>query len=381
MNKGLDVAVVGGSAAGLLTAGILARAGRAVEVFERATRPDPIRRTLIVTDALRPLLGSAADEATVNEINRFELFADGRVATIELERPDLIVERARVVTALADSARAAGACISYGTRFLGLQGSNYGVGLALRPNGGEPRAIVSDVVVGADGANSKVARAAGWPPQPTVPLVQAIVEMPTGMAADTSRVWFRPDDTPYFYWLVPESDSRGALGVIGEDGATTRRRLDRFLEEHGFKALGYQGAVIPAYERWIPVREKVGSGEVYLVGDAAGQVKVSTVGGLVTGLKGAAAVADAILDGGSDRALTRLRRELNLHLLIRRAMHDFDQDDYCFVLDQLNDAAKRSLGTHDRDDASKILWSLLRNRPQLLLRGIRSLLLRSPVRR
>ena len=40
---------------------------------------------------------------------------------------------------------------------------------------------------------------------------------------------------------------------------------------------------------------RVGAGNVYLVGDAAGQVKVSTVGGTVTGLRGAQAVALAIL--------------------------------------------------------------------------------------
>jgi flavin-dependent dehydrogenase len=318
-------------------------------------------------------VGDEIEPAVMNEINRFELFADGRVASIDLARPDLIVERAKVIDILAAKALDAGARVSYGTRFLGISEGSGGIEVSLTSDK-ESRTVTAPIVVGADGTNSKVARAAGWPEQPTVPLVQAIVKMPSDLASDTTRVWFRPQDTPYFYWLVPESPSRAALGVIGEDGAATRRRLDRFLDEHDLKAISYQGAKIPAYQRWIPVHERLGSGDVYLVGDAAGQVKVSTVGGLVTGLRGASAVAGSILNGNGARELSSLRRELNIHLLIRRAMHRFTQDDYCYILDRLNDPARRSLGANDRDDASKILWSLCLSRPQLLLKGIRSLI-------
>lgn len=367
-----QIAVIGGSAAGFMTAGLLARGGKDVELFERAGRPDPTQRTLIVTDRVRSLVGEDIEPAVMNEINRFELFADGRVASIDLARPDLIVERAKVIEILADKAVEAGAEVSYGTRFLGMSECPRGLALSLKNGKGE-RTVTAPTVVGADGTNSRVARRVGRSEQPTVPLVQAIVEMPSDLAPDVSRVWFRPQDTPYFYWLVPESPTRAALGVIGEDGAATRRRLDRFLDEQGLKAISYQGARIPVYERWVPVHERVGSGQVYLVGDAAGQVKVSTVGGLVTGLRGASAVADAILDGNGQRELNSLKRELDLHRLIRRAMHRFTQDDYCYILDRLNYPARRSLGANDRDDASKILWSLCLRRPQLLLKGIRSL--------
>ena len=44
----------------------------------------------------------------------------------------------------------------------------------------------------------------------------------------------------------------------------------------------FQGARIPVYKKWVPVRRQVGNGSVYVVGDAAGQVKVTTVGGIVT---------------------------------------------------------------------------------------------------
>src|SRR5207249_7597277 len=119
------------------------------------------------------------------------------------------------------------------------------------------------------------------------------------MRGDTTRVWFIPEDTPYFYWLIPESPKRGAAGLIGEDGPQTRRALNRFLEKQHLEPLEFQAARIPLYTRWIPVRRRLSGANVYLVGDAAGHVKVTTVGGIVTGFRGATAVAEAILNGGA----------------------------------------------------------------------------------
>ena len=92
-----SVAVVGGSAAGLLTASVLARKGVPVRVFERIENLEPAERTLIVTHRMRTLLGPAAEHSIVNEIRRFELFTDGRFATFPLKDPDLIIERLSLI--------------------------------------------------------------------------------------------------------------------------------------------------------------------------------------------------------------------------------------------------------------------------------------------
>jgi len=378
------IAVVGGSAAGFFTAKLLARAGQQVRVFERDDRLDPAPRTLIVTTHLRELLGASAGAAVVNEIRRFEMFADGRVADVRLARPDLIIERSRVIRELAGQSAAAGAQVHLSRSFLAVESAEKGLRVAFeRRSDGSREEIDADAVVGADGAFSRVAQAVGWPPQPTVPLVQAIVRWPRNVPFDTVRVWFVPEDTPYFYWLIPESPSQGVLGLIGEDGHETRRCLDRFLNRQHLTPLKFQGARIPLYERWIPVRRRVGHGDVYLVGDAAGQVKVSTVGGIVTGLRGAIGVAEALLNGGSSRELKALRRELDLHLFIRRGLHRFTQSDYCRLFDLLSASTLEPLRLHHRDEAGKILWRLCLRQPRLLLLGIRAMLtggsLRAPL--
>ena len=259
-----EVIVVGASAAGLYTAGAVARGGRAVRVLESKPRFDPPARTLIVTNHFRNQIGAAARESIVNEIRRFELFTDGRSAQIALNKPDLIIERSRLIPALARDAQSAGAKISFDTRFLGLGANSSGLRLETE-SAGQHEELHAASVVGADGATSRVARTAGWPPVETVPLVQAIVRLPKDCPADTTRVWFVPDDTPYFYWLVPESAERGALGVIGEQGGDTKRRFERFLEKKNLEPIEWQGARIPVYRKWIPVRRRIGNGNVYLL--------------------------------------------------------------------------------------------------------------------
>jgi flavin-dependent dehydrogenase len=369
------VSIVGGSAAGFYTAYLLAQKGVPVRLYEQASRLEPPARTLIVTSRLRTLLGPLAEGSVVNEIRQFELFTDGRSASIPLTRPDLVVERSRLIRSIADRAAREGAEICLSRKFVSLERNGHGLNVTLEnPASGAAETVHAGDVVGADGAVSRVAQAAGWPRLPTVPLVQAVVRLPADMKPGTVRVWFVPQDTPYFYWLIPDSPTHGVLGLIGEDGRETRLRLESFLNRRGFAAENFQGARIPCYTRWTAVERRLGVGRVFLVGDAAGQVKVTTVGGIVTGFRGARGVAEAILNGGRSAELRRLRRELDVHLFIRRMLHRFTQADYSRLIDLLNPAARGALGVHDRDRAGAIIWRLCLKEPRLVLLGIRGLL-------
>jgi flavin-dependent dehydrogenase len=334
-----------------------------------------------VTHHFRKQMEEAASACIVNEIRRFELFTDGRSAQIALRRPDLIIERARLTRALAHRARHAGAELCFDTRFVHLAPNSEGFRLEVE-TAGRREELHARRVVGADGAASRVARASGWPPAETVPLVQALVRLPKDCPPDTTRVWFVPDDTPYFYWLIPENAQRGALGIIGEgSGQETMRHIERFLEKKGIEPLEWQGARIPVYRRWIPIRRRLGNGEVFLVGDAAAQVKVSTIGGIVTGFRGAQAVADALLRSGKSSELRALRRELSMHWLIRRALHHFQQSDYSRLVDCLSTSARETLGEINRDESMRLLWNILRRQPRLVLLGLRGLLMGTGNRR
>lgn len=359
----------------MFTAALLARKGIKAQVLEQSDRLEPISRTLIVTHKFRNVLGDLlAEKAIVNEIRRFELFTDGRSATIPLHKPDLIIERSALIKGLAEEAQGRGVELKFGRRFQNLRANGTGLIVECDSSSNGAEEIKAQTVVGGDGAVSRVAQAAGWPRQETVPLVQAIVDLPKDMPHNTVRVWFVPDDTPYFYWLIPDSENRGVLGLIGESTQSTRKHLERFMEKRHFEPQSFQGARIPLYKKWIPVKREIEGKPVYLVGDAAGQVKVTTIGGIVTGFRGALGVAEAIANGGASSELRRLRFELDVHLLLRRALHRFQQPDYSRLVDLLDAQARRSLGEHSRDDAMKVMWRLFVRQPRLLLMGLRGLL-------
>jgi flavin-dependent dehydrogenase len=124
----------------------------------------------------------------------------------------------------------------------------------------------------------------------------------------------------------------------------------------------------------VPVKKRVGNGSVYVVGDAAAQVKVSTVGGIVTGFRGARAVAASILNGAFNHELFALRRELSTHWLLRRTMHHFEQKHYSNLVDLLNAATRNALSEITRDESARLLWTVLRRQPQLVLLGLRGLI-------
>ena len=280
-----DVAIIGGSAAGLLAASLLAEKGVDVTVFEASKHLAEPKRTLIVTHQLAELIGPLNKNTVLNKIHRFELFANGRVAEVSLKKPDLVIERSKLLNDLTERATKNGANILTDHRFLDFEPNGSHLKFRVTNNGfTNAKEVSTKVLIGADGAFSKVAKIGGWPRQKTVALIQAVVKLPSDMSADTTRVWFLPEDTPYFYWLIPHSSSEGVLGLIAKDVQQGRQALDRFMKRKGIKPFFYQSAPTPIYNRWMPFHRRIGNSDVYLVGDAAGHVKSSTVGGVVTGI-------------------------------------------------------------------------------------------------
>ena len=370
-----DVAVVGCSAAGLLAAYELARKGASVQVFDAEENLNPASRTLIVTSKIKELCFPLGSGAILNEIHGFELFTDGKMATIPFVYPDLVIDRSLVIRSLASMAKAEGAEIHMGHKFLRFNGSNgKGLSFSVKKNGNrEEEEKTARVVIGADGATSKVAESAGWPALRLASLIQAVVNLPKKYAPDLTKIWFIPEETPYFFWLIPESMQRGVLGLIGDDKETSRASLEHFLEKKNLEPLEFQEAQVPLYSEWLPVRRKIGDGEVYLVGDAACHVKMTTVGGVVSGFLGALGVADAILNGGDSQRLRALRLELTIHRWLRKLLHRFSQEDYVRLLSLLNKPAKEVLKRIPRDEAARMIWHLLLSQPQLLLFGFGAL--------
>jgi len=311
-------------------------------------------------------------------VHAFELQSHGAGTKVALSDPDLIIDRAKLTRLLAVKALQAGAEIEFGWRFEAIELDRDQTLVKLRRRGGDQvRIVPARTVIGADGGRSDVAKALGQSPRQNVTVMQARVALPDGFDGGLSQVWFAPCDTRYFYWLIPESPRTAVVGIVDDVASVARPKLDRFLRAHNYEPIEYQGARIAMYGPTPPPIGRVGHANVYMVGDAAGQVKVTTVGGTVTGFWGARAVARAILrSSGYHRELRPVNRELHLHWLIRGLLNRFRDEHYSALLGSINRRLQRVLGAHNRDVMSGAFLLVLAAQPRLLLLTARTLAVR-----
>ena len=362
-----EVVIIGASTAGLHAAALLASAGKRVAVFDRTKELSPARRTLIVTSEMRRVLpATIPPSAVLHETGTLKVSVSGSDVAVQLREPDLIVERSEISRWLLARAEAGGVRVFLSNRFAGLQVSDGKVEVLFRSWSGERRVTATEAIIGADGINSDVGRAAEICPPPSVPIVQAEVTLPSGWDPDVTQVWFDADHTRFFYWLIPESSARGVAGLVGSDGTQTRRLLDRFLCLHSLKAESYQGAKVALHHPRLRPWGKIGELPILMVGDAAGQVKITTVGGTVTGIQGAEAAARTILKRTSYRhELSSLKRELDLHWFIRSMLDRLDNRGYSVLVDSLSSELRNFLGRHNRDSMAPVFWRLPFVQPRL----------------
>jgi digeranylgeranylglycerophospholipid reductase len=367
----MKVIIIGASISGLHTAALLANQGVDVEVYDRMNALGSLSRTLIVTGKINEVLDGVPEEMILNRVSALELYSRSRSARLELSCPDLIVERSRFVEWLARKAGEAGARIIPGHRFEGFAQFGRKVAVTLRNlETNEAKQVSADILVGADGVHSAVSQAASRDGHPVSALVQARVALPEGAERDMCRVWFDPGRTNYFYWLIPESDRVAAVGLIAEEVPQARARLTEFLREKQLEAIEFQSAIVPMHRFGSTDGTLDPKRNVFVVGDAAAQVKVTTVGGVVTGLYGAKALAQAILNGRNYRKeLGWLKMELHLHLLVRQVLNRFSDQDYDELIGMIDGGLKEVLEEWTRDELTQCFLRMIWAQPRLMTLG------------
>jgi geranylgeranyl reductase family protein len=309
----VDVLVVGAGPAGSATALHLARGGARVVLAERARFPRD-----------KPCGGGLTGRALRHAPCDVDAVVETRVARFELglryrrrferrsETPVILMtQRRRLDAFLAEQAATAGADLREGARVedlvAGPDGATASVG------GSRLRA---SVVVGADGANGTVARAAG--------LGEGIVR---GVALEANVRWGLLDPDRYrgravvelgvvpggYGWIFPkETHANLGVGGWGGEGPRLREHLERLARAHGLAA----GDVADAKGHRLPMRRlgaPAARGGVLLVGDAAGLVDPLSGDGIYEAFVSARLAAQAILTGDLDGYAAALSRALDQH--------------------------------------------------------------------
>lgn len=316
VNEAVDAVVVGGGPAGATAAADLARAGRSVVLLDRAGRIKPCG------GAIPPRLieeFEIPDGLLVAKVTSARMVApSARAVDMPIEGGFVgMVDRDVFDEWLRSRAAAAGARRETGT-FVCIDRDRDGAAVVrYETRDGETRRIRTRAVIGADGANSAVARqqVPGGDDVPYVFAYHEIVRSPRDGAAgfDGSRcdVYYQGRLSPDFYaWIFPHGDTTSVGVGTAHKGFSLRGAVGELRAGTGLDSMDTirrEGAPIPLrpLKRWDNGRD------IVLAGDAAGVVAPASGEGIYYAMTGGRLAAEAVeqfLATGDARALAQARK-------------------------------------------------------------------------
>lgn len=352
----MEVTIIGAGPAGSYLAYLLSSQGVKVELYEEhGNVGKPVQCTGILTkdiETIKPLR-QALEDYTINRITSAMAHAPDRTSLHLKLATNYIIDRAGFDRAIADKATKAGARLHTSHK---LESVDKGI---LRFNHKGKRLKKGyDVLVGADGPGSVVNRS----------LFRNQYSYWIGSQA---RVQLKNDNSVRFFmypkgysWVVPESSEIVRAGIVAEKDP--KDKLEGFLNEIACsKVIDRQAGLIPRYDP----KARTSSGNAFLVGDAASQVKATTGGGIVPGLMAAEELCKALITG-KDYAKAwkrRVGRSLWLHLQMRKILDNMESGDYSRLFKSLSaKKVRKVLEKSDREDPARFIWKMALLKPGLI---------------
>lgn len=301
-----DVIVVGAGPAGSVAAEALARASLRVALLEEHPSVGlPNHCSGLVSPRTLELARIAEERVGLVKFSSARVWGPGGKTLWLLSNSvqAIAIDRPRFDQLLAERAAQAGANLMLGTQAYRFQQLEGGVQVEAR-TGENVLRLHAPLLIGADGASSRVARWMGrkWG-QEIIPAVKADVAF-RGCGTDFIEILVGNAIAPgWFGWIIPTQDGAARIGI----GATRApwRCFEAFLDlirnRFGdFAVRETRQAPLPLG----PARDFVAD-RVMLVGAAARQTKPTTGGGLYFGMRAAqlaaATAAKAVAQGDCSR--------------------------------------------------------------------------------
>jgi geranylgeranyl reductase len=312
-----DTVIVGGGPAGATAASSLAKGGRSVLLLDRGGRVKPCGGAIpprLIQDFAIP------DALLAARVTSARMFAPSdRIADMPIENGFVgMVDRQEFDEWLRLRASADGAELRTGL-FEGLSRDADGIVILQCREKGSDGALFTlraRSVIGADGARSGVARAAGVRGADRMRYVYAyheIVRSPTHGSFDPARceVHYKAKVSPDFYgWVFPHGPTTSVGLGSANKGFALRRATTALREATGLgqaETLRREGAPIPLK----PLRRWDDGQSVLLAGDAAGVVAPASGEGIYYAMLGGQLAGEAVeqfLATGRATALREARR-------------------------------------------------------------------------
>ena len=352
----MRISIVGAGPSGSYAGFLLAKAGHDVTIYEDHDKiGEPVACTGIVTKALFELI-EYSKEYVINELDGVDVISP-KNEKLHIPLKEYVLCRKKFDNCLANKAESAGAKILLGHRYVERNGNE----LLFRVKG-QTIKKETDILISADGPLSKVAETSGLGKNREFYVgQQATIKAKFNPKVFTT--WFGSIAPGFFAWSVPESAELSRIGLATTSGKNCAQCFQRLMKMSGGKIVARQAAPIPLYDH----KRKVQKNNTYLIGDAAGFVKDTTGGGIITGMLSAKAAAESIIHRTSyEKNLKPLRKELWLHSKLRRMLNRFSDKDYSRLIRWMsNPRIKRILYTHPREYPSRFLVKLIIAEPRL----------------
>jgi digeranylgeranylglycerophospholipid reductase len=289
-----DVIVVGGGPAGSMAALYAAREGVEVLLLEKDREiGTPVRCAEAVgKDGVERILGEKIPLSWVAAtINRFMFVApDGTQICPQVNMTGYVLNRKIFDLELANRAGLSGARIETRAYVRNLLLNGKKVEGVLCQLDGETRQIRSDIVIGADGVESRVGRWAGVNTTILMKDMETCAQVLLGnlsIGMDTCIFYFSQKKFPGGYaWVFPKGNGMAnvGLGIAGNvvKSKSARVRLNNFIDEY-FPDLPVLNRIVGG----VPCGNRLSriSGEGFLLaGDAAWQSNPISGGGITTAM-------------------------------------------------------------------------------------------------
>ncbi|MHB1908346.1 MAG: NAD(P)/FAD-dependent oxidoreductase [Nitrososphaerales archaeon] len=321
-----DVSIIGGSVAGLLAGRELAASGLDVTIYEEHKEIGVPEKCdgLVSSDGISELGVVPPSGVIQNHLKKARFFSpDMKEIVIRAEKQGVIVmDRSRFDKYLAELAAKKGAKIEVGKRVAKVEQSETKVSFKV-----DSEMIVSKTLIDCGGYESYLSRG-GRAFQGGQYLVYG-----NWFQKETVEVYIDPVEYPgFFKWVIPLSSDTAKIGVAGE-GINTFATLDKFAKEKNatvFRKMAAPVLCFGAEKSFVDRR-------ILRAGDAAGQAKPTTGGGIFTGGFGGVLAGRSVARGIKENDFTlfseyerdwkeRFGKEFHIQLLARSSFSKMSRD-------------------------------------------------------
>jgi geranylgeranyl reductase len=275
--------VVGANIGGSVAAGDLAASGFDVMLFERDLKRKKPCGGAIPPRAIEEfgvpsqIVERKTKRAVVIGPSGSEISMDVRGTIARQDDHICMVTRERLDQAMRAKAQDAGAELHEAT-FIGHEvASDGGVNVRVRYRGGREETHHADVLVGADGAGSAVAKSCGRPAVKYANAIQERLMLPDDVMEyylTTAELYLGDDVSPDFYgWIFPKSDHVAVgTGCRPEHANRSYAFLEGVKARAGSKLRGSKRILLEGHPLPMQRYKKFVYDRTLLVGDAAGMV-------------------------------------------------------------------------------------------------------------